>query len=476
MRRFLFVGVGLVLLPLLSAGQDRYQQVRVALSPFQDRASIARLGIDVEHGGGKRGAWVDLFVSLEEADRLREAGFPVTVLIKDWAEEYARRLRTDRVMPALGSLAGTAGHFHLGSMGGFLTLEELRAELDSMRATFPGLITAPDSIGQSVEGRPIWSVKLSANAAVDEGEPHALYTALTHAREGGGMMVLVYFMWNLLERYGVDPEITALLDTRELFFVPAVNPDGYAHNAALAPGGGGLWRKNRRPNVDGTIGVDLNRNYGYFWGYDDNGSSPVGSSTTYRGESAFSEPELQAVRNLCANVGFAMALNYHSYGNLLIYPWGYLDTDTGDSLRYRTLADHLTRANGYTYGTGGETVGYVTNGDADDWMYGDTIAKPRIVSFTPEIGTDEDGFWPLPSRILPQVQENLEANLIVAHAAGPYVRIGDPVRLQGRIDTSVFQLPLLDAGMTPVSGPIQVSLSSEQLDFRYPQPVQRSCS
>jgi len=468
MRRRSILAVGLVLLPLLAAGQGRYQKVRVEFTPSQDLMSIARLGIAVDCGEGKAGSWIDLFVSDEEAQRLREAGFALRVLIGDWAEEYARRLELDRAMPAYSPDVTAAQFFHLGSMGGFLTLEELRADLDSMRAVYPSLVAGPDSIGSSVEGRPIWSLKISARAATDEEEPRALYTALTHAREGGGMMVLLYFMWHLLEQYGVDPEITRLLESRELFFVPAVNPDGYAHNASIAPAGGGMWRKNRRLNGDGSIGVDLNRNYGYSWAYDDFGSSPQGFSDTFRGDSAFSEPELRAVRSLCVDRSFAMALNYHSYGNLLIYPWGYLDTDTGDSILYRALAGQLTRVNGYTYGTGGETVGYVTNGDADDWMYGDTIAKPRMISFTPEVGTGQDGFWPAPSRILPQAQENLAANIIVARAAGPYLRIGDPVRVSSHIDTLSVLLPLTDAGMVPAEGPIQAFLSSDQLEFRAP--------
>jgi carboxypeptidase T len=469
MKRFSTLVIGLVVFPLLLAAQQRYQQVRVELSALRDLTSIARIGIAVDHGGGKPGAWVDLFVSEAEAQRLRDAGFALTVLIKDWSQEYARRLERDRATPLPTGPGGVPDHFHLGSMGGFLTLEELRAEIDLMRATFPFLVEGPDSIGSTVEGRPIWSVKLSARAAFDEGEPRALFTALTHAREGGGLMVLLYVMWHLLEQYGVDPEITTLLDSRELFFVPVVNPDGYAHNAFLEPTGGGMWRKNRRVNADGSIGVDLNRNFGYFWGYDDIGSSPQGSFNTFRGSSAFSEPETRAIRDLCIEKAFAIGLNYHTYGNLLIYPWGYLDTDTADSLLYRSLARHLTRVTGYTYGTGGETVGYTTNGDADDWMYGEATAKPSLISFTPEVGTDEDGFWPVPSRILPQAQENLDANIIVASAAGPYVRIGDPVRIGGGIDTVTYLLPLADAGMVPVQGPITITLESDQLEFQQSQ-------
>ena len=466
MIRGVLLAAGLVLLSMLATAQERYQYVRVDLAPGQDRAAIARLGIAVDHGGGKQGTWVDLFANEAEVARLREHGFGVRVLIKDWAQEYARRRQADRAMAAVA--AGAPEHFHLGSMGGFLTLAELREDLDSMRASFPTLVDGPDSIGASVEGRPIWAMKISVRAEMDEEEPRALYTGLIHAREGSGMMVLLYYMWHLLEQYGIDPEVTGLLESRELYFIPALNPDGYAHNESLAPDGGGMWRKNRRPNADGSIGVDLNRNYGHFWGYDDTGSSPQGGSSTFRGDSAFSEPELHAVRQLCIDKNFTAALNYHSFGNLLIYPWGYSDVETGDSLFYRALGQDLTDRNGYTYGTGGETVGYVTNGDSDDWMYGDLVTKPRIISFTAEVGTDDDGFWPVPSRILRQVEENLDANLLLASMAGPYIRVGDPVRMPAALDSLAFLLPLTDAGIVAATGPVRLSLVSEQLKFSVP--------
>lgn len=201
-----------------------------------------------------------------------------------------------------------------------------------------------------------------------------------------------------------------------------------------------MWRKNRRKNPDSiSVGVDLNRNYGYQWGFNDAGSSPNGSSDVYRGTSDFSEPEIQAIRNFCIEKKFSVALNCHTYGNLLIYPWGYSDSDTRDSVFFRSMASDLTAFTQYTYGTGSQTVGYVTNGDSDDWMYGDTLAKPKVFSMTPEIGTFDDGFWPVQARILPLAQENVPANLYLAHAAGQFValssaetaptRTGDTIRI-----------------------------------------------
>jgi len=187
-------------------------------------------------------------------------------------------------------------------------------------------------------------------------------------------------------------------------------------------------------------------------------------SNLYRGPAGFSEPETQTIREFCVQRGFAVALNYHTYGNLLIYPWGYLDSDTKDSVRYREMALDMTAYNRYAYGTGGQTVGYVVNGDADDWMYGDTLAKPRIFSMTPEVGTVTDGFWPPVSRILPLAQENLQANLYAAHAAGPFLTIATTEVDQGSAsDTITIQLGFASAGMVEPSSAVELSFSSNEV-------------
>ncbi|HEY1039116.1 MAG TPA: M14 family zinc carboxypeptidase, partial [Bacteroidia bacterium] len=187
------------------------------------------------------------------------------------------------------------------------------------------------------------------------------------------------------------------------------------------PNGGGMWRKNRHDNGDGTFGVDLNRNYGEHWGYDDNGSSPTSSSDTYRGTAGFSEFETQAVRDFCENHEFKLALNNHTYSNLLIYPYGYVaSTQTPDSATFTAFAKRLTKCSGFTYGTGDQTVGYLTNGDSDDWMYGEQTTKPMILSMTPEAGNASDGFWPVITRIIDIAKVTMDQNLGLARLATAY--------------------------------------------------------
>jgi carboxypeptidase T len=427
--------------------QSRYSQVAVSVNSPAEIQRLAAFGLPLEDAATRITGRLELLVSETDLFRIRDAGFAVITLIPDVRRHYAARLQADRAVATLAEVPAVP-HFHLGSMGGLLTLDEVRAELDSMQRAYPLLITKRDSIGRSIEGRAIWSVRLTGPGGASPNTPQVLYTGLHHAREPQGMMSLIYFLWYMLERYGTDAEVTQLLDTRDLTFVPVVNPDGYAYNEFTDPQGGGVWRKNRRRNPDGSIGVDLNRNYGFRWGFDNVGSTGNGRDEVYRGASAFSEPETQAIRDLCNRQKFSAGFNYHSFGNLLIHPFGYNNTDPPDSVIYRRLGDILTAHNYYTYGTGDATVGYVTNGDADDWMYGDVETKARIFSMTPEVGNDVDWFWPVPSRILPLAEENLRANLDLAKLAGQVIAIRAVQVNQELNDPSItFRITLANTGV-----------------------------
>ncbi|MEO8088232.1 MAG: M14 family zinc carboxypeptidase, partial [Bacteroidota bacterium] len=182
-----------------------------------------------------------------------------------------------------------------------------------------------------------------------------------------------------------------------------------------------FWRKNRRDNLDGEFGVDLNRNYDYNWGFDDTGSSPLSVDDTYRGASPASEPEVQAMVNFTNAHQFRLALNYHTYGNHMVVPWGYIPILlTPDSMSFDFYGHAVAKYNQYHVGTPYETVGYITNGSSDDWMYGEQTSKGKIFSMTPEVGEGNDGFWPDPSRILFLSESNVYANLTLARLAGRY--------------------------------------------------------
>lgn len=413
----------------IMAQQAKYSRVKIKLSPDKQIGELASLGVDVDHGQfAKDRHFIGEFSEYEIA-QIQEKGFSTEILIDDLAAHVVAQNMPGAVVAEsrLNHCDGDDGelynyetpeNFGLGSMGGFYTYEEMLAILDSMVALYPNLISARAPVGEILthEGRPIYWLQISDNPnEAEANEPEVIYTALHHAREPNSLSQLIFYMWYLLERYETDPEIKYLVDNTAMYFMPCVNPDGYVFNQTTNPNGGGFWRKNRRNNGDGTMGVDLNRNYGFEWGFDDQGSSPNPESDVYRGPSAFSEPETQAVRDFCNAHHFKIGLNYHTFGNLLIYPWGYLDTPTDDADIFNGFAEAMIRENQFTAGTGTETVGYVVNGDSDDWFYGEMETKDPIFAMTPEVGPGNYGFWPPASAIETLCKSSLLMNLTTAH-------------------------------------------------------------
>lgn len=366
---------------------------------FADKSQMAEVfKLDLDITEGEYGQYVEFIGTQEDVDRVRTLGYRVEIQIPDMKAFYQERF---------GKVA---------DMGGYHTFDETVVALDSLHTLYPSITTDKINLGNSLEGDTIWAMKISDNPDADEDEPEVLYDGLHHAREPITIEVLLYFMKYLCQNYGSDSEATYLVNNRELWFVPIVNPDGYEHNRDTDSLGGGLWRKNRRDNGNGTFGVDINRNYGYNWGYDNSGSSPNGASDTYRGTGPFSEPETQVMRDFVNSREFVIALNYHSYGNYFIKPWGYARIYTPDDELFTAIGDTVTHFNGYAPGTGWELL-YLTNGDADDWMYGEQTSKPKILPFTPEVGNSSDNFWPPESRIIPLCSLNLRPNLLIASLA-----------------------------------------------------------
>jgi carboxypeptidase T len=310
-------------------------------------------------------------------------------------------------------------------MGGYYTLSEVYAQLDNMHTKYPNLITAKEQIGTTIEDRPIYVVKISDNPDVDEDEPEVFYNALTHAREPMGMEVTIYYMYYLLENYNTDSTVKYLVDNREMYFEPVVNPDGYYYNQTTNPTGGGSWRKNRRNN-GGSYGVDLNRNFGpeAYWSYANLGSSTTPSNIIYRGTAPFSEPETQAIRDFLLSHHIKTAFNYHSYGGDLPYPYTASESQTSDTGIFKEWATDIISSNAYASGLSIETLAYEIRGDVLDYMYDGDIAGNggNIFSFLPEVGFDAT-FWPNQSRILPISQENVFPNEYIAFVAGGYADV-----------------------------------------------------
>ncbi len=435
MKRLFFISLMLLSCSFLFSQNREVKYSEVKISTDQPGlVRLAKLGIAANEGFFKKGQYLHTVLSQDELKKVNDAGFNVEMIREDYTKyiqernegledqiKEINRTKSTRYKSTEVSNYPVPQHFELGSMGGYYTLQEVQNELDSMHLLYPNLVSQKQQAGgqNSIEGRPLYFVKISKDPNNIQPVPKVFYNALIHAREPESMEQLFFYMWYLLENYGTNEEVTYLVDNLELYFLPVVNPDGYEYNHTTNPSGGGMFRKNRRNNGDGSFGVDLNRNFGYQWGYDNTGSSPYTYDETYRGTGPFSEPETQIIRDLCNEVNFKETLNYHTYGDLFLYPWGYITQDTPDSSVFWNFSTIMTRQNRYITGVPGAVL-YNTNGDANDWMYGEQTAKPKIFAYTPETGNDNDGFWPFPDRIIPLCQENMYQNLMMAHLALGY--------------------------------------------------------
>ncbi|KAA3621028.1 MAG: hypothetical protein DWP94_11270, partial [Flavobacterium sp.] len=256
---------------LVIAQEPTFSKVKVFFEDNNMLERLAGLNFDVDHPEFEDKQSISLYLTENEIDRLRANGFQYEITIPDYNAYYLEMLANDlENQQQMTRSSNVADGFDLGSMGGFYTFAEVEAKLDEMKQNYPNLITTKTSIGTSIEGRPIWMVKISDNPNINEPEPAAYFDALHHAREPLSMAATINYMFWLLENYSTDPMVQFLLDNREIYFVPVVNPDGYFYNETTNPTGGGFWRKNRNPNSGGCVGVELNRNYSF--GYGVNGS------------------------------------------------------------------------------------------------------------------------------------------------------------------------------------------------------------
>ncbi|MBU8932598.1 MAG: immune inhibitor A [candidate division Zixibacteria bacterium] len=393
----------LALVLLLVAGYAgavaaEYMQVKIFIDTKADYIKFRSLPLDRVF---QTDDYVEIITNKEELTELEIMGFRLEVIHADLVTFYRNRLDIHK------------------DMGGYMTLSEVYAAIDVIVADHPTIVSTKHNLGSSIEGRPIWAIKISDNPNVNEDEPEVMFNSAIHAREVITPLVVLHAIDHLTDNYGVLPEITELVNNREIWFVPIVNPDGYYHNEVTNSGGGGMWRKNRRDNLDGTWGVDLNRNFGYQWGYDDVGSSPYCSTQTYRGTGAFSEPETQHMRDFTIAHSFVNTVYIHSYSNLILYPWGYDYLLTPENDLFAAMADSMATFNGYTAEPSHGL--YPANGVSDDWCYGEQVLKNKNYAFTFEVGSSDDGFWPDPSRISALVAENLGPILFLCEVAGdPY--------------------------------------------------------
>jgi carboxypeptidase T len=297
---------------------------------------------------------------------------------------------------------------------GYHTVETLEQDLRRLAADNPEFVELHE-IGRSVEGRPLWALRIGErrDTAARGSTSKVAILGCHHAREWISVEVPYLLAEHLIDNASTDP-VRGWLQRGEVWVAPMVNPDGHEFTRTQNR----LWRKNRRRNPDGTIGVDPNRNYGYMWGtLNVNTSSHVPGDDTYVGPRAFSEPEVRAVRDLVARQLPGGVLTYHSYSQLILYPWGYTAdpvVDQGDHAELRGLAEDMQRlirgVHGTVYTPQQASELYPTAGDTVDWAYGEYDVPSLTIELRPASAL-EGGFILPASQIVPCWEENRPAAL-----------------------------------------------------------------
>ncbi|MFL4951167.1 M14 family zinc carboxypeptidase [Streptomyces sp. MMS24-I31] len=340
------------------------QQVPLLLKAGQDGHELG------EQVTGKGRTTVELYLTGKQARALQKQGVHLT----------ERTLSVKAENRVVGAAQGVFRPY--SGKGG---LEE---EIVRTGQAHPGL-TKVVSIGKTVNGQDILALKLTRNArkSRDGSKPSVLYMSNQHAREWITPEMTRRLMHYYLDHYGTDKRIRKIVDSTELWFLISANPDGYDYT--FKDSSTRLWRKNLRDvNGDGVIstgdGVDLNRNFPYKWGYDDEGSSPNPTSETYRGAAPGSEPETQALDRFEKRIHFTYGINYHSAAQLLLYGVGWqVATPTPDDVLYKALAGTPDNPAIPGYRSQVSSELYTTNGEAD----GHAGNVNGMAMFTPEMST-----------------------------------------------------------------------------------------
>jgi carboxypeptidase T len=392
----------MAILQLPVQANEKYHMVMVPNPTDQVLRTMAELGLPMDDAHMIKGQGLEIPLIESDVAQLKNHGISYRITQEDLEHYYAEVCRENMLHIPVSFTDTDPIHMKYGSMGGFYTWEQINADLDSMALLYPNICAPKVSIGQGWNANPLNMVKISNSPSSNNGKPEGEFDATVHAREPGSYTTLMYAMWWLLENYGIDPEATYLVNNRQLYFVPVFNPDGFRYNQQTNPGGGGMWRKNRRNNGS-SYGVDCNRNFTYQWGYDNQGSSPTPSSETYRGPSAGSEPETQAIMNLISAHNTKVCNNMHTYAGVYLCPYGY-STVLPPVADYQTLMEYMsaaTAASNYNFGPVDSPIMYAVNGGSVDWAYHDRGA----MAMTVEVGTVS--FWPGISYIMPDAQKNL---------------------------------------------------------------------
>ena len=372
---------------------------------------------------------VDVQVTPAQLDAITQLGLAVQVKIPDLqalidaeaADIRARRAQRD-----------------LTWFQNYKTLAEINTYLGQLAAANLATVSS-FTIGNTLLGKPVNGIRITGPdlpGNLKSARPQIMFNACQHAREWVGPMTVMYFADQLLAGYGTDQRITDILNNSEVIIIPVVNADGYDFTWTTNR----LWRKNRRTNGDGSFGVDPNRNWSYQWGGE--GASTNPSAEDYRGPSAFSEPETQNLRNfVLANPRMRASIDFHSYSQLILSPWGWTSALPPDATIFDQLNSDIRSAiasvNGLFYTAGPiYTTIYPASGGAVDWNYGAGSTPRKILAFTIELrDTGANGFTLPADQIIPTGQENLAGALSLSESIAFPVKFTFPDGLPANADS-----------------------------------------
>lgn len=413
-----------------------------------------------------------------EADHVR-AFYPRKTMETVGVPSIARLLGEPLPEPPQGGIAGDTVHLEYDR---YHSPQEGIDFFTNLASAYADIATL-EVIGQSIEQRDIIALRISSNPGKAEPQKQRIvFCALHHAREWATHEMILYLAEYLTTRYESDLRVQNIVNNSVVWVVLSVNPDGFQYSWDEDR----FWRKNRRLNLveddgDEIYGIDLNRNYDYNWGPGFGGSSSSPYSETYHGTAPASEPETQAMQNLVAEEKPAIAITYHTYSQLVLYPWGYTDDVTPESYTaLRAVADKyaslVDSAYGFTYYPGpiNYTL-YTTNGDFTDYAYG----AHGCLAYTPELrpsSTQLGGFELPEDQILPNNLENMKAALwLMDNVANARMSASPPVGWFGP-GTNRFSIPLAPVNQQPelslgMDAPVAALLQAHLDDADHVPPV-----
>jgi len=356
---------------------DRFW-IKVQASSREDRTAIATAGMAIEEEGSGQVAGT---AHIKTIEKLQALGFKVTYrvslqkLLKDFPSQ-------DKV-------------YH--------NYDRMKAALDALVSAAPDMVSL-FSIGKGWQGRDIWAVRFNntESGTAPSKKPGAFIVGDHHAREHLSVEMPIKIA-EYLAAHRADPAVRKLLETRDIYIVPMLNPDGAEYD--ISTGRYQMHRKNMRINPDKEIGVDLNRNCDSFFG--GAGSSGDTYSDVYHGPSAFSEPETMALKNfLDARTNIKTINSFHSYSGLIMYPWGGKEgavENAADLKAFQAMAGAMAKLAGLKAQQ--SNVMYVATGDCMDWAY----AAHHMYAFTTEL--NGGSFYPGAAEIDKETPGEIKAAL-----------------------------------------------------------------